>query len=92
MKKSEDRNVELERSVGSAKAKKDKRDIVTYHLFSLRVKEGYLVLPRESTGGRYLGSTCSQNRSGRMMTNDRPCGSHVMMSLRDESARISWSL
>lgn len=62
---------------------------LTYHLLSFRVKDGYLVLALESTGGRYLGRTCSVKTSGRMITNDRPWGSHVTNSDKVASERIS---
>jgi hypothetical protein len=55
------------------------------------VKDGYLVLPRESAGGKYFGRTSSQKRSGRMITNDRPWGSQDTISDKVESARISMS-
>ena len=65
--------------------------ICTYHRLSFLVKDGYFVLPLESAGGKYFGRTCSQNRSGRMITNDRPWGSQDMISDVEESAKISIS-
>lgn len=64
---------------------------VTYHLLSFRVKDGYFVLARASTGGRYLGNTFSVKISGRMMTNDLPCGNHDTTSENELSASISMS-
>ena len=49
------------------------------------------MLARESMAGMYLGSTCSVNMSGRIITNDRPCGSQVTISERAGSHRISMS-
>ena len=66
-------------------------EAATHHRFNFLVKEGYLVLARESIGGRYLGKTCSQNKSGRKITNDRPCGSHETISVKAESSSISKS-
>ena len=45
------------------------------------MNEGYFVVEvRVSTAGRYLGSTFSVKTSGRMMTNERPCGNQVTTS------------
>ncbi len=63
----------------------------SYHRFNFLVKEGYLVLARASTGGRYLGRTCCVKMSGRMITKDRPCGSHDTISESEDSLKISSS-
>lgn len=64
----------------------------TYHRFSFRVKDGYLVELRESRGGKYCGRTFSVKTSGRMITKDRPWGSHETISDSAESLRIAMSL
>jgi hypothetical protein len=53
------------------------------------VKDAYLGDPRASTGGKYFGKILTVNTSGRMMTNERPCGSQVIMSDRDDSLKIA---
>lgn len=65
--------------------------ILTYHRLSFLVKDGYFVLARASTGGKYFGSTCCVKMSGLMITKDRPCGSQDMISESEESLKISIS-
>lgn len=70
----------------------------TYHRFSFLVKEGYFValpltLPlraaTSTAGGKYLGKTCSVKTSGRIITNERPCGNQDTMSDRLVSLRMA---
>mmetsp|Transcript_1625 Transcript_1625/g.2185 ORF Transcript_1625/g.2185 Transcript_1625/m.2185 type:complete len:251 (-) Transcript_1625:32-784(-) len=57
------------------------------HRLSFRVKEGYFVLLFSE--GRCFGRTRSAKTSGRMITNERPCGSQEITSDNEESDRIA---